>query len=58
MNEKPERAIELAVTGMLPKNKLRKKMMTRLRIFKGSEHPHAAQVTGNLRVAEGLPSKS
>jgi len=40
---KPERIVFGAVLGMLPKNKLRKKMVKRLRIYAGSEHPHAAQ---------------
>jgi large subunit ribosomal protein L13 len=40
---RPERIIQEAVLGMLPKNKLRKKMAKRLRIYAGSEHPHAAQ---------------
>jgi large subunit ribosomal protein L13 len=39
----PERVIEEAVTGMLPKNKLRKRMTKRLRVYAGNEHPHAAQ---------------
>jgi large subunit ribosomal protein L13 len=40
---RPERIIQEAVLGMLPKNKLRKKMAKRLRIYAGGEHPHAAQ---------------
>mgnify|MGYP000016707455 CR=1 FL=1 len=40
---RPERIIEEAVLGMLPKNKLRKQMARRLRIYQGAEHPHAAQ---------------
>jgi len=39
----PERIIESAVKGMLPKNKLSPERMARLRIFAGSEHAHAAQ---------------
>ncbi|KXZ39016.1 large subunit ribosomal protein L13 [Alkalithermobacter thermoalcaliphilus JW-YL-7 = DSM 7308] len=41
--EKPEEVIRHAVSGMLCKNKLRKRMMTRLRVFAGSEHTHEAQ---------------
>lgn len=41
--EKPEEVIIHAVKGMLPKNRLRSNMMTRLRVFNGVEHPHAAQ---------------
>ena len=43
MEKKPEEVIAHAVSGMLPKNKLRAKMMTRLRVFAGAEHTHAAQ---------------
>lgn len=39
----PERIIEAAVRGMLPKNKLSSERMARLKIFAGSEHAHAAQ---------------
>jgi large subunit ribosomal protein L13 len=39
----PERVIEAAVWGMLPKNKLGRKLMKKLRIYAGGEHPHAAQ---------------
>lgn len=43
LRKKPERAIELAVSGMLPKSRLRGRMMTRLKVYKGSVHPHVAQ---------------
>ena len=39
----PERVIELAVKGMLPKNKLGKAMAKKLKVYAGGEHPHAAQ---------------
>ena len=39
----PELLIRKTVQGMLPKNKLRAKMMKKLKIYKGSEHPHKAQ---------------
>ena len=39
----PERILESAVKGMLPKNKLGRKMMTHLRIYSGPTHPHFAQ---------------
>jgi len=41
--EHPERAIEIAVKGMLPRGPLGRKMLTKLRVFKGPEHDHAAQ---------------
>lgn len=39
----PERVIELAVTGMMPKNPLGRAMLSKLKIYAGSSHPHAAQ---------------
>ena len=40
---RPEKMIHEAVLGMLPKNKLRKRMARRLRVYAGNEHPHVAQ---------------
>ena len=39
----PTRPVELAVRGMLPKNKLGRKMLKKLKVYVGSEHPHEAQ---------------
>ncbi len=39
----PTRPIELAVRGMLPKNKLGRKMFKKLKVYVGTEHPHEAQ---------------
>lgn len=39
----PERIIELAVKGMLPKNPLGRAMFRKLKVYAGAEHPHAAQ---------------
>ena len=39
----PERAIELAVKGMLPKNALGRKMFKKLKVYAGDTHPHEAQ---------------
>ena len=44
----PEDAIRMAVKGMLPKNKLGKKMLTKLKIYKDNEHPHQAQNPNTL----------
>ena len=41
--EHPERAIEIAVKGMLPKGPLGRKMFKKLHVFAGAKHPHAAQ---------------
>ena len=43
MAEHPERAIEFAVKGMLPKNPLGRQMYRKLHVFIGDKHPHAAQ---------------
>jgi large subunit ribosomal protein L13 len=39
----PERLIELAVAGMLPKNRLSRALATKLKVYAGAEHPHQAQ---------------
>lgn len=41
--ERPIRMVELAVAGMLPKNKLGKHMVTKLKVYAGPKHPHEAQ---------------
>ncbi|MBS0566165.1 MAG: 50S ribosomal protein L13 [Proteobacteria bacterium] len=41
--KQPERAIEIAVKGMLPKNPLGRAMYRKLKVYKGAEHPHTAQ---------------
>lgn len=40
---RPERALELAVKGMLPKNPLGREMYRKLKVYAGNEHPHTAQ---------------
>ena len=41
--KKPEKVVELAVKGMLPKGPLGRQMFTKLHVYAGPEHPHAAQ---------------
>ena len=43
MTKNPEKAMFLAVKGMLPKNSIGRKSVTRLKVYRGAEHPHAAQ---------------
>ena len=43
MQDKPELAVKLAVRGMMPRNTVTKDSLTRLKIYRGAEHPHAAQ---------------
>ncbi|KTD49873.1 50S ribosomal protein L13 [Legionella sp. MW5194] len=49
---KPERIIELAVKGMLPKNPLGREMYRKLKVYAGNEHPHAAQQPKQLEIEE------
>jgi large subunit ribosomal protein L13 len=51
LDEHPERAIEIAVKGMLPKGPLGRKMFRKLHVFAGAKHPHAAQQPKPLDIA-------
>lgn len=42
INEKPEKVVQKAVWGMLPKTKLGRKMLKKLRVYRGDSHPHQA----------------
>jgi len=50
LDEAPERALEHAVKGMLPRGPLGRKMFSKLRVFKGPEHDHTAQQPISLEV--------
>ena len=43
LQERPERVLRSAIVGMLPKNRLGRKLATKLKIYRGADHPHAAQ---------------
>ncbi|HEX2418237.1 MAG TPA: 50S ribosomal protein L13 [Micromonosporaceae bacterium] len=43
LTKRPDRAVELAVRGMLPKNKLGRKIIKKLKVYAGPDHPHASQ---------------
>ncbi|HOP68321.1 MAG: 50S ribosomal protein L13 [Dethiobacteria bacterium] len=43
MAQKPEKAVYLAVRGMLPRNRLGRAMISKLRVYRDSSHPHKAQ---------------
>ena len=49
----PERVIEWAVQGMLPKNRLGRAMARKLKVYRGAEHPHEAQQPATLPQAKG-----
>lgn len=44
LEKHPEKLYHLAVRGMLPKNKLGRAMLKKLKVYRGNEHPHSAQV--------------
>jgi large subunit ribosomal protein L13 len=50
--EKPEHMIEEAVWGMLPKNKIGRKMLKKLKVYRGTSHRHQAQKPETLQVSE------
>lgn len=50
LQEKPEDLITIAVKGMLPKNRLSRKLITKLKVYAGSEHPHDAQKPQPLKI--------
>ena len=52
----PERVLQLAVKRMLPKNKLGRTMLNKVKIYKGTEHPHSAQQPKELKF-KGLRAK-
>ncbi len=50
MKKKPGEILRKAVWGMLPKNKMQDKLISRLKVYAGNEHPHVSQQPENLEV--------
>ena len=50
LERRPEEVIRLAVRGMLPKNRLARKQLTKLKVYAGPEHPHEAQKPPKLEI--------
>jgi large subunit ribosomal protein L13 len=50
LDKKPENVITAAVKGMLPKNRLAAQLLKKLKVYAGSEHPHAAQAPKTLDI--------
>ena len=50
LERRPEEVIRLAVHGMLPKNRLARKQLTKLKVYAGPEHPHEAQKPQKLEI--------
>jgi len=49
--KQPEKLIHHAVKGMVPKNRLGRQLLTKLKVFKGPEHPHSAQKPAALKAS-------
>ncbi len=47
---KPEKVVKMAVEGMLPKTRLGKQMLSKLKVYAGEQHPHAAQQPEEMKV--------
>ena len=58
LKEHPERVLEIAVKGMLPKNPLGRRMFRKLHVFAGTEHPHQAQQPKPLELVEASQANS
>jgi large subunit ribosomal protein L13 len=43
LSKNPEKAVEKAIKGMIPKNTLGRQMLSKLKVYAGDQHPHAAQ---------------
>jgi len=52
LDRRPEEVIRLAVKGMLPRNRLARKQLTKLKVYAGAEHPHAAQKPEPLEISQ------
>ena len=52
MRTRPERVFKLAVQGMLPKTQLGKSMLSKLKVYAGEKHPHAAQQPVELKLKQ------
>jgi large subunit ribosomal protein L13 len=50
MKTKPEEVIKMAIEGMLPKTRLGKQMLTKLKVYAGEQHPHAAQQPAEMQI--------
>ncbi len=51
LDRRPEEVIRKAVKGMLPRNRLARKQITKLKVYAGPEHPHAAQMPVQMEIA-------
>lgn len=56
LNRHPERVVEYAVRGMLPRNRLGRAMLRHLKVYAGPDHPHQAQVNASRKRERSLPT--
>jgi large subunit ribosomal protein L13 len=52
LERRPEEVIRLAVKGMMPRNRLARKQLTKLKVYSGPEHPHAAQQPQPMEISK------
>jgi large subunit ribosomal protein L13 len=52
LDRRPEEVIRLAVKGMLPRNRLARRQITKLKVYAGPEHPHAAQQPQPMEISK------
>src|SRR5258705_13574697 len=52
LDRRPEEVIRLAVKGMLPRNRLARKQLTKLKVYAGPDHPHVAQKPQPLKIED------
>lgn len=52
LNKDPRKAVERAVWGMLPKNKLSRQLISKLKVYGGPEHPHTAQKPQSFEITQ------
>ncbi len=52
LDKNPERAVEKAIRGMLPKNTLGRAQLSKLKVYRGAEHPHAAQKPQQFQISQ------
>ncbi|HIZ36306.1 MAG TPA: 50S ribosomal protein L13 [Candidatus Ruania gallistercoris] len=52
LEKNPERAVEKAIRGMIPKNRLGSAQMSKLKVYRGAEHPHGAQKPETFEITQ------
>jgi len=56
--DKPEEAVRRTISGMIPKNRLGRQMLTKLKVYRGSEHPHEAQAPQTMTIEHARARKA